>query len=168
MLAGLGRPVFSCELARSYYLRSAVRLASYPNVRLFNKDSRSFLRDLFAERHDWRMPFFYLDAHWNDDLPLPEEIILISQHHRDFVVFVDDFRHPDPGYGYDRYPNGAEMTLDYLLPRLRSPQPLAFLVPSAPANIETGARRGTLIVVPQTMYALWLSGEPMLMPARLP
>jgi hypothetical protein len=165
MLAGLGRPVFSCELSRSHYLRSAVRLAGYSNVRLFNKDSRSFLRELFAEKPGWRMPFFYLDAHWNDDLPLPEELILIAQHQREFLVFVDDFHHPDPGYGYDRYPNGAEMTLDYLLPRIRTPQPLAFLVPSAPANTETGARRGTLIVVPQAIYDAWLSGEPLLMPA---
>ena len=126
MLAGLGRPVFACEIVREYYFRAAVRLVDYPNVRLSNSDSRSFLRDLFNSRPGWVMPFFYLDAHWGEELVLPEELSLIVSMPARICGFVDDFQHPDPGYGYDRYPQGAELTLDYLLPRLHLPRPLAF------------------------------------------
>ena len=59
------------------------------------------------------LPFIYLDAHWNDDLPLPEEIDIIAKDLRNFFIFVDDFQQPDAGYGFDRYENGNELTLDF-------------------------------------------------------
>jgi hypothetical protein len=163
MLAGLGRPVFSCELSRKNFLRAAVRLASFANVSLTNLDSRTFLRCLLGSGTPIGLPFIYLDAHWNDDLPLPEEIDLIAKGLRDFVIFVDDFQQPDAGYGFDRYENGNELTLDFLLTRLTCQAPLTFLVPIAPANTETGYRRGTLVVVPAHLYHSTLSAEPLLM-----
>jgi 16S rRNA A1518/A1519 N6-dimethyltransferase RsmA/KsgA/DIM1 with predicted DNA glycosylase/AP lyase activity len=50
MLAGLGRPVYSCELDHKFFLRAAVRLAGYNNVRLYNKDSRIFLKELLQRK----------------------------------------------------------------------------------------------------------------------
>jgi hypothetical protein len=43
--------------------------------------------------------FFYLDAHWNEDLPLAEEIDLIFSRSPCAVVMIDDFEVPgDPGF----------------------------------------------------------------------
>jgi hypothetical protein len=162
MLAGLGRPVFSCELNRVNFLRAGVRLARFANVSLTNLDSRTFLRCLLDSGTPIGLPFIYLDAHWNDDLPLPEEIDLIADSLRDFVIFVDDFQQPDAGYAFDRYENGNELTLDFLLARLTYKGPLTFMVPSAPANVETGYRRGTLVVTPAHLYHSPLSAEPLL------
>lgn len=103
MLAGLDRPVHSCELNRRIYLRAALRLASYANVTL-----------------------------------------------------------ADPGYGFDRYANGNELTLDFLLPRLTCQRRLAFLAPSAAAASESGAKRGTLVVVPAESYVAALADAPLL------
>ena len=161
MLAGLDRPVHSCELNRRIYLRAAVRLASYANVTLANTDSRSFLSALLAAPPPGPH-FCYLDAHWNDDLPLPQEIDLIAGALPHFVIFADDFQHPDPGYGFDRYANGNELTLDFLLPRLTCQRRLAFLAPSAAAASESGAKRGTLVVVPADSYEAALADEPLL------
>jgi hypothetical protein len=50
--------------------------------------------------------FFYLDAHWYDDV-LAEEFDLIAEHWARYVVMIDDFVVPhDPGYEYDTYAAG--------------------------------------------------------------
>jgi hypothetical protein len=162
MLAGLGRPVYSCELDRAMFMRSAVRLAEYNNVKLYNKDSRTFLKELFQTNSSWKMPFFYLDAHWGPDLPLADEISLIVADFAEFVICVDDFKHPDPGYGYDRYSDETELSLENLRPRLSLGSKPMFLYPAAPAETETGARRGTLFIVPLSLYTSLLQGEPLL------
>jgi hypothetical protein len=166
MLAGLGRPVYSCEPYRELYLRSLVRLCSHPSVFLYNMESRTFLLEIFHTQPRWKMPFFYLDAHWANDWPLPDEIGLIAENLSNFVIFVDDFQHPDPEYGYDSYDNGVRLTLDFLLPLLNTSAHLEFLFPSAAASSETGAQRGTLVIVPAELYRNVLCGEGLLMPAR--
>jgi len=166
MLAGLGRPVYSCELDRGSFLRSAVRLFAFDNVKLYNKDSRIFLKDLLQQENTWKMPFFYLDAHWGADLPLAEEISLIVSALPEFVICVDDFKHPDPGYGYDRYQNDIELSLEWLCPRLSVPLMPVFLYPTASAENETGARRGSLFVAPETLYKSVLQGEQLLKKAE--
>jgi hypothetical protein len=90
------------------------------------------------------MPFFYLYAHWFSggvDLPLAQEISLIVASLAEFVICVDDFKHPDPGYGYDRHNDELELSLDNLRPRLSVPTAPTFLYPAAPAKTETGAAR---------------------------
>lgn len=166
MLGGLGRPVLSCELWYEHFLRAATRLAHMGNVRLFNLDSRAFLRGLFAAGAKWRMPCFYLDAHWGSDLPVADEFNLITANCEDFVIFVDDFRHPDPQYGYDRYDDGVELSLEYLLPKIAEPEKLEFFFPAAPAVEETGARRGTLVAASVGRAARRLRDEGLLAPAR--
>ena len=161
LLARLGRPVFSCEIDRAYYMRALTRLQPYPDARVFQADSRSFLRHFCGPPSaEFRMPFFYLDAHWHEDLPLPEEIDIIAARFPEFVIFCDDFQHPFHDYGYDRYATGIELTLDYLKPRLTGSAALAFLFPLAPPEIETGAKRGTLVVMPRRMYEEHIQGRP--------
>ena len=58
---------------------------------------------------------FYLDAHWNDHLPLREEVELALKHFAKAVLIIDDFAVPDdPGYAFDDYGPGKALTLDYL------------------------------------------------------
>lgn len=162
MFAELWRPVFSCELHPTNYMRSLVRLYRYTNVELYNLDSREFLSRMAREHHDWKMPFFYLDAHWGADLPLPGEVTLIAENFRDFVIFVDDFKNSDSGYGFDNYGDGVELSLEFLIPRLSPGHRLEFLEPTSPAHLETGSRRGTLIIIPSHIYEAKLDCEPLL------
>ncbi|MFC5355629.1 hypothetical protein [Azospirillum himalayense] len=166
--SGLGRPVFACELNEEAYYDSLVRLCHLPNVSLFNGDSRAFLMQLLTtDRPRFRLPLFYLDAHWNADLPLDGEIALILERCDDFVIMVDDFKHPLHDYGYDAYEGGAELSLEYLAPRLPASADLVCLMPWMPPRLETGAKRGTLFVVRRSLYDRLLHKVTLLEPIPL-
>jgi hypothetical protein len=116
-------------------------------VHQFLGDSRTFLADL-AKREDVPLQnvFFYLDAHWEKDLPLYDEVRLILENWRNSVVMIDDFQVPDDsGYAYDDYGNGNCLTLDYLKELIEKHQ-LAVFFPSAASGDETGHKRGCVIL----------------------
>jgi hypothetical protein len=166
MFATYERPVFSCENQPSYFYRAAARCAPFKGVTLTLEDSRTFLKEFTAAHAaSFTIPFIYLDAHWYDDLPLPEEIEIVAQAFPNFVIMVDDFQHPYFAYGYDKYPTGIELTLDYLLPRLTMRDQLEFLFPVHPEHLETGPRRGTLVVVPKGLAPRILGSEVPLAPS---
>jgi hypothetical protein len=115
-LCGKGKPVYSVEIQAEYHARADERLRNERQLRLCLGDSVEFLRA--AVRDDLRradLLFFYLDAHWLDHLPLCEELDLIATEHARAVVMIDDFKvEDDPGYGYDSYGQGQEITLEFL------------------------------------------------------
>ena len=58
--------------------------------------------------------FFYLDAHWNEDLPLAEELDTIFCRSSNPVVMIEDFQVPDdPDYGYDDYGPRKSLNPEY-------------------------------------------------------
>ena len=145
-MAKAGLPVFSCELHPRYFYYSSLRLANIPNVRLERADSRCFLRELFDEN---RLPpgpaLFYLDAHWERDLPLWEEIDQIFSRHPSPVIMVDDFRVPtDSGFTYDDYGRGKCLSVTDLHEAVTA-RPAMFFPRYASAH-ETGARRGCVVL----------------------
>lgn len=116
-------------------------------IELVLSDSRTFLRSL---PHRSGMPktraFFYLDAHWYADLPLHEELTIIADHWSDSVVMIDDFQVPDdPGYGYDRYETGEALTPEYV--PWEALDRWTHWWPASRSERETGARRGALVLV---------------------
>ena len=135
----LGCRVHSVELLQRYYDFAEVRCAAYPNIRLWHGDSREFLRRLTPEIED-HATLFYLDAHWEADVPRFEELEIVAGRER-AVVMIDDFQVlGDPGYGFTRY-GGAPLNLDYL-PELPGWTPF---FPAASSSEETGARRGCVV-----------------------
>jgi predicted O-methyltransferase YrrM len=136
----LGCPVHSAELLQRYYGFAEVRCAADPNTRLWHGDSRELLRRLAPEIDD-HSTLFYLDAHWETDVPRFEELEIIARRER-AVVVIDDFQVPgDPGYEFTHY-GGAPLNLDYL-PEL--PGWWRFF-PAAPSSEETGAKRGCIVL----------------------
>jgi hypothetical protein len=145
-MAKAGLPVFSCELHPRYFCYSVLRLANIPNVHLERGDSRCFLRKLFDEN---RLPpgptLFYLDAHWERDLPLWEEVEQIVSRHPSPVIMVDDFRVPtDSGFAYDDYGRGKCLSVTDLHEAVTA-RPAMFFPRYASAH-ETGARRGCVVL----------------------
>ena len=139
----VGTPVLTVEAAPRFYLYAAERLKTYPQVALEQGDSRAFLRRL-ASRNGQPTLMFYLDAHWEKDLPLREEVDLIAGRWGRAVVIIDDFEVPDdPGYTFDDYGPGKRLCADYL-PSLPD---WGLFYPSIPASQETGARRGCGVLV---------------------
>jgi hypothetical protein len=147
-LATVGVPVFTFESDAHHHAFSAARFRGRPEVTLRRCDSRTGIAALLA---DGRIGgdgcvFFYLDAHWHEDLPLADELALIVGGCHRPVIMIDDFQVPhDPGYGYDDYGPGQALTPAYVAP-LVSATGLRMLYPAAPAAEETGARRGSVVL----------------------
>ena len=143
------QPVYSCELSRTFYSLAKMRLADLNDVHLELTDSRQFLRKLGRDELVDKSVFFYLDAHWYDDLPVVEELDIIGSKWKQFVVMIDDFKVPwDRDYGYDDYYDDRVLELKFLRTAM-SKHSLIVYFPAVPAKEETGARRGCIVVAPK-------------------
>lgn len=138
-------PIYTVEFSQRFRAFSRVALRQFRNVHLFGGDSRPFLRSLAADkqlRH--KTILFYLDAHWDADLPLAEELEIIFGSWERAVVLIDDFQVADDlGYGYDDYGSGSALTMDYIAPA-RKRFGLSAFFPSLSSAEETGAKRGSI------------------------
>jgi predicted O-methyltransferase YrrM len=141
--AVFGVHVETVEANRRYYAYSRHRFARHPRIRVSLGDSRQFLRQMATNRL-YKTPFIYLDAHWEEDLPLREELEIIRDAWDRAIVMIDDFAVPgDPGYGYDDYGSGKALEKDYL-----PPMPgWSLCYPAAPSAEETGERRGCSLLL---------------------
>jgi hypothetical protein len=137
-----GVPISSVEAVPRYREYAGHRLADEPLVTLDQGDSREFLRKQAGVSGG--TVFFYLDAHWEGDLPLAEELDIVAAAWRRAVVMIDDFKVPgDPGYGYDDYGPGKALTEDYLP---KSVAGWSRYYPTTLSDGETGARRGCVVL----------------------
>lgn len=148
-LSAFGVPIYTCELSLENYGFARTRLSGIPNITLLQMDSRSALRQVLsgplASKADLPI-LFYLDAHWNDDLPLNDEIDIIFSTHREAVVLVDDFCVPnDLGYGFDDYGAGKALTREYVA-QVTARRDLACWFPMMESGLETGAKRGCVVM----------------------
>jgi hypothetical protein len=160
-----GLPVYSIEASPRYYRIARARLWRKRNIQLLCGDSRTALRKLFdGPLHPLcsRALFFYLDAHWNVDLPLAEEIDIVFRQCPSAVVMIDDFRVPsDAGYGYDDYGPGKALVSDYIQPAVLAHHLGAFY-PSSPSAVESGARRGCIVLAKEAWLGPVLASMPLL------
>jgi hypothetical protein len=139
-------PIYSCEKNKRFFLQSRQRLANFKNIHLVMQDSRDFIRDIANTEVSKKKVLFYLDAHWEQDLPLREEISIIFQSFEYPCVIVDDFKIPfDSGYSFDDYGPGKTLSLE-ILEGLLSPE-IQVAFPSTASNLDTGACRGAVILM---------------------
>ena len=156
-------PVVTIESDRRNYGFARTRLRGCRNVDVRLGDSRHELRRVFdcqRELLGGRQLFFaYLDAHWNDDLPLADELDIIFSNAPNTVAMIDDFRVPDdPGYGYDDYGPGKALDQSYIAPIIKAHR-LTALYPRIPSSQETGGRRGCVVLAKETWQAPLLATE---------
>lgn len=147
LFAATSLPVHTVEKSRRYFSYAKTRfLFSRDNISLYQNDSRSFLRDLSEEisipKED---VFFYLDAHWGEDLPLREELEIIFSNWERAIVMIDDFQVPNSDYGFDDHGPGKVLNLDYIEPVMSTYAVQAFF-PSVTSTEETGAKRGSVVL----------------------
>lgn len=154
-----GLPIYTVEISPRYYEYSALCLRRHRNqVHLSEGDSRDFLRK--AARHmgcPKSRVFFYLDAHWGNDLPLREEVEIIFENWTDSVAMIDDFAVPGMDYGYDDYGPGRRLNMEYLLPVVDELQLIPFF-PSFGPDGETGFKRGCVVLCREDGIADRLKG----------
>lgn len=140
-------PVYSVESHPRFYGFARMRFRNHRDtVHLYHNDSRAFLTMLSKNP---KVPkedlFFYLDAHWKDDLPLREELEIIFSNWSRPIVMIDDFQVPDSDYSYDDYGPGKTLNLDYLAPVIPAHN-IAVFFPAAKATKETGVKRGCVVL----------------------
>jgi hypothetical protein len=138
-----GATVYSTEINRRFFEVAARRLRSKQNLHLFNLDSQQFLPSLKLARGT--KAFFYLDAHWREELPVGAETQFILENFDTFVVMIDDFEVPDDsGYAFDDYGPGKRLSLcDF---PFQSDKRIVTYFPARPASRESGLRRGCIVL----------------------
>jgi hypothetical protein len=160
--AQFGVPVTTAEFNADLARQSSARLSKWKNVEVRAYDSVRVLQELAREPIDRSVPtLFYLDAHWENHLPLREEAELAFTHFAKAILLIDDFAVPDdPGYGFDDYGPDKRLTLEYLMHG--NLPPLSAYFPSAPSHQETGERRGCVVVTANSELAAILDEIPLL------
>ncbi|MDZ7677403.1 MAG: hypothetical protein U5K29_02495 [Acidimicrobiales bacterium] len=138
--------IHSCEIDPRFHAFAQRRLGRRDDIHLALTASHHFLRT-YADTQPTRDDvLFYLDAHWQGDIPLHDELEIISTRFTRSVVLIDDFRVPDdPGYRFeDRGPgrclSESEVPVD-LRDRWR------WHYPSAPSDTEGGKRQGCALLL---------------------
>jgi hypothetical protein len=116
-----------------------------PRVSVEFGDSRKFLNSLHCRS---KSPlFFYLDAHWGEDLPLRQELSQILARWDDAIIMIDDFQVPDDEhYGFDDYGDGKRLALAYIDPLIGKFRVKVYF-PAARGNEESGAQRGCVVLL---------------------
>ena len=182
LMSQTGLPVFTIELHPRNYGFARARFWRRQKVKLLQGDSRASLVRLFngaLQPLSNRTIFFYLDAHYYDDLPLAEEIDIIFTRCPMAVVMIDDFEVPwDAGYGFDNYGPGKALVSSYIRPAISAHQLAAFYpstlstedypsTPMAAAGYADPARqrRGCVVLVKQAHHGTTLASLPLLRPA---
>jgi len=145
-LASVGMaPVYTVEAFPRYYHYARRRFRHRRDIHPSFGDSRDFIEQLAGDAILRRKKvFFYLDAHWYDDLPLHRELELIGAAWDEPVVMIDDFAVAgDEGYGFDDYGPGKRLSLEYLAGLDGG---WVTFCPTTPSCQETGWRRGCLVI----------------------
>lgn len=146
-----GIPVLTCEKNKSLYSLAKMRLKREQFVLLHHMDSREFLVELSKNPDITQNEcFLYLDAHWDKDLPLKEEISIIASRWERFVLMIDDFKVPDDdGYLHDSFG-----TLEYIdMDSLKTKYNLCAYFPSMPSDQETKPPTGCIVLAKNDRYA---------------
>jgi predicted O-methyltransferase YrrM len=163
--AQFGVPVNSIEAHAPTYEFAKRRLGHLGNVSVEFGDSVRVLESLMPKIAKAAPTFVYLDAHWENYLPLRDEIDLICAHLTKPVILIDDFEVPgDPGYTFDNYGPGKALTEDYL--RACKFNQLEKFYPAVPSAEETGGKRGWIVLAGDPAMIQALNRINLLKPAR--
>ena len=151
--AQFGYPVVTVEINERYCEFSRLRLKHFNHVRVELGESVATLARLATQRGQQTGPiFFYLDSHWEDHLPLRDELELIFSSFAKSIVLIDDFKvDGDPDYSFDDYGPGKSLTLEYVL--TSNLPKLAGFFPAAGGKSETGGKRGWIILTANAALA---------------
>lgn len=135
--------VYSCEIDDRHYAIAGRAVGNLKNVHLHHGNSVDYLRSLSAELSQ-ALNFVYLDAHWNDYLPLRDELSILRGW-KNTIVMIDDFKVPsDERFGWDKYDDEREICLEHIDGTVGDS---AVYFPDYPATAEgVAAARGYCVI----------------------
>ena len=137
-------PLFGIEFNEILHAISSIRLNHLPHVEIIQGDSVDVMKKRkFGDNNG--IVFFYLDAHWYNNLPLKEEMNLVARDYDRFVVMIDDFSvHDDTDYGFDTYPGIGSLSLPYIRNSLQ--KEFGYYYPACQGINEDSFRRGAIVI----------------------
>jgi hypothetical protein len=127
-------PIFTCEINERCLAISRAALGRYGNVRLSAESSEKFIDRLVSEGVLGGLPLFFLDAHWYDYWPLPDEVASISKLPR-FIMLVDDFMVPGQSQ-FETSAGGGGTIGEHRTMRDSRPCGMALIGPMLPPDCE--------------------------------
>lgn len=100
-----GCSVDTIEINEEYYKLALENLKDCKNITCHLGDSKKLLPNILESLPN-KLSLFYLDAHWQDDWPLLDELQLIGKYFKDnCIIVIDDFLVPNRNLQYDVYKN---------------------------------------------------------------
>ncbi len=130
-----GVQVHSTEINAGFFQTAQRRLGEMPNVHLHHCHSVQFITDLIQSGRLGELPVFFLDAHWEEDWPLPRELELIRQGCERAIIIIDDFRVPaQTQFSYDDYGADKVCAFEAAIPHLARSTVTANLLPRYPRS----------------------------------
>lgn len=112
--------IFSCENDLVHFNISKRQCEGRKNIKIFFQNSVDFLEDLLNSEPLIREErvVFWLDAHWDKNWPLMDEVGIIVENFKNAIILIDDFKITGrPQFGYDSYQGrdcGFELISDSL------------------------------------------------------
>jgi hypothetical protein len=139
-------PIVTIEVVDRLAYYSRARLRHLPGIRVVLGDSATELRRVaFRKDQDARLPFCYLDAHWEARLPLRWEVVELLSAFPGFCILIDDFQVPnDRGYRFDNYGRGFRLSADIF--EGIDMGDVTWFWPAVPSAEETGRPRGWVVL----------------------
>ncbi len=141
--------IVTVESSEWFFSYAQYRLSRIPRIELIFSDSVKALNKLSSDpKSTSARTLFYLDAHWNDYLPLADEVALMVDNWPDFVAVIDDFEvDDDSGYTFDDYGPGKRLDKSLIPAQVRDR--LVAYYPSARSSEENSHKRGAIVLAPK-------------------
>ena len=139
--------VYTFEHNTGFYEENFYKISDMPNVKAFNTRSVSGLSQIIDSLTE--PTIFYLDAHWEDDCPINEEIEVISRCKAPHVIAIHDFKTNNPEMGFDSFPalGGYDLDLNLIYNELEKIYP--YCIKFFYNKKAEGPKRGVIYILPQ-------------------
>lgn len=126
--------VFTCEISEKYYNHSLNYLHNISNVTAVLEKSPEALYNLEKYYNNEvynKNIVFWIDAHWEQELPLNNEIEYITKNFNNYCIFIDDFKNPfDSGFTND----GDNFDINIIKNFIHNKENVKVYFPSYPSN----------------------------------
>ena len=138
--------VFTFEHNKDFYDEYIGKISDLPNIKSFNTKSVEGLNLIIDELNGPTV--FYLDAHWDNECPINEEIEVISNYKFPHVIVIHDFKTNNPELGYDSFyfDGGFDLDLNLIYGNLEKiyPDGVKFYY----NKNAVGGKRGVIYILP--------------------
>lgn len=135
--------VYTIEFLQENFDKAKQHLQGCENVKQYLGSSAIEIYNVLSEIKEKKV-FFFLDAHWQNDCPLIDELQAIGQSGKSGIIAIHDWKVPNSDLGFDSY-NGQDFTYEWIEPTLQANFKQYKAWYNNPKT-AIGARRGVLFI----------------------